>query len=426
MRASGLTLITAFILTAPVTARGEVLTLAQAIEHAQGASPDIRQIEEQYDSAAARKRQALSPAEPTLSLGFNDLTEAFNLGTTTSNVYTLTQTLGFPGRALLNRAALSEQSEAVNAQLKAMRLQVSANVKQAYYGLALARKNIQFNNDQRLSYERILAIAKRRYETGNSAQVDYLNAQVQLLQNQNDLTDLLAAERVALTQLNVLLQISPQTPLEVSPVEPVDRPAVELEVAEKKMLANRNEIQVAQHQLEASGKSYALAWMSLLPDFQLSAGTTFYNVPSASPLSNSVGPDIAYPTHTYLAGLTIQIPLWFLFNEREAITGASHDRAAAEANLSVVYEQSRNALVTAVESINSNKIKIETYQRHMLPMAEQSLNLALVSYGAGKVDFQTLADTATARRQIRLAYANAIVSFLNSYAAYGQLIGEDL
>jgi outer membrane protein TolC len=408
-------------------ARGEALTLAAAIERAQAASPDIRQLEEQYSSASAKKRQALSPAEPSLTLGFNDLTD-FTLGTATSNVYTLTQTLGFPGRALLNRSALSEQSEAVNSQLKSMRLQVSSNVKQAYYGLALARKNIQLNNDQRLSYERILAIAKRRYETGNSAQVDYLNAQVQLLQNENDLTDLQSAERAALTQLDVLLGVPAQTPFEVVEVQPVDRPAVDLDTAEKKMLANRNEIQAAQHQLEASGKSYALAWMSLLPDFQLSAGTTFYNVQSASPLSNTpaAGAGAAYPTHTYLAGLQIQIPLWFLFNEREAIVGASHDRAAAEANLSVVYEQSRNALVTAVESINSNRVKIDNYQRHMLPMAEQSLNLALISYGAGKVDFQTLADTAAARRQIRLAYANAIVSFLNSYATYGTLIGEDL
>ena len=67
----------------------------------------------------------------------------FKLSAPTSTVYQITQTIGFPGRALLNRAALSETAQAVGAQLKSMRLQVAANVKQAYYGLALARKNIE-------------------------------------------------------------------------------------------------------------------------------------------------------------------------------------------------------------------------------------------------------------------------------------------
>ena len=83
------------------------------------------------------------------------LTPPLNLGTTTSNVYWLTQTVGFPGRALLNRSMLSDQAESTNSQLKAIRLQISVNVKAAYYGLALARKNIELNDDQRLAYERI-------------------------------------------------------------------------------------------------------------------------------------------------------------------------------------------------------------------------------------------------------------------------------
>jgi outer membrane protein TolC len=168
--------------------------------------------------------------------------------------------------------------------------------------------------------------------------------------------------------------------------------------------------------------------MSLLPDFQLTAGATFYNVPTASPLSST--PDAtatgSYPTRTFMAGLTVQIPLWFLFNEREAIVGASHDRAAADANLSVVYEQSRNALSSAVESVNANLAKIDNFRKHMLPMSEQALNIALISYGTGKIDFQALSETATNRRLIRQAYASAIVALLTGYATYGQLIGEEL
>jgi outer membrane protein TolC len=206
-----------------------------------------------------------------------------------------------------------------------------------------------------------------------------------------------------------------------------ERPPVSLDDSLTKMIANRPEIKAAEAQEKAAESAYQLAWMQLLPDFQLVAGTTFYRVPSASPLSNL--PDAAtsgYPTHTYMAGVQLTLPLWFLFNEREVISGASKDRVVASANLDIQHEQSRVSLVTVVEAINGFRLKIKNYEEHMLPMAEQALNIALTSYGAGKIPFQTLSDTASARRQIRLAYAQAIVSYETNYATYGQLIGEDL
>lgn len=408
--------------------RADPLTLAQAISQAQVKSPDIQSVQGQYDSALAKKRLALAPAEPSLAINWNDMTTPFGLGGTASQSFQLTQTLGFPGRAWLSRAELDDQAEATGEALRSIKLQVSTNVKQAYYGLALAQKNIALNEDQRLSCERILAVAKRRYEAGASSQVDLLNAQVALLQNTNDLADLEAAEKQARAQLNVLLKNPEDAKLDVAPLAMEERPAIDLDQALARMLENRPEIKAARDQVAASDRAYDLAWMQLLPDFQLTAGTTLYKVPQASPYSNTPDASVTglYPSHTYMAGVQIQIPLWFFVNERETIVAASHDRAAAEANLDVQFEQSRVALVNAVEGINAFRLKIKNYEEHMLPMAEQSLNVALTAYGAGGIDFQTLSDTATARRQIRLAYAQAIVTFLTNYATYGQLVGEDL
>jgi outer membrane protein TolC len=92
----------------------------------------------------------------------------------------------------------------------------------------------------------------------------------------------------------------------------------------------------------------------------------------------------------------------------------------------VVYNQSKTALEVAVDTILSTKTKIENFEKHLLPLSEQSLNLALIDYSSGKIDFQTLSDTAAVRRQARLNYAQAVVTYLTQYAIYGQLIGEDL
>lgn len=412
-----------FLVAAPALAAS--LSLPDAVRVALEKSPDVRALENQVESAHARKRQALAPAEPSFQATSQDMLGAFRLSAPTSTVYQISQTVGFPGRALLNRAALSEQAQAVGAQLKATRLQVAANVKQAYYQLALARKNIELNNEQRNSYTRILAIAKRRYESGAITQVDLLNAQTTLYSNDNDLADLTASERQARGQLNVLLGNAPGTPLEVDALPKRIHPKVDFEKALQTMIENRAEIQAAKHQVNASEKTQKLAYMSLLPDFQLAAGTTFYNVPGASPLSSFMN-NAPEANHTYMAQVSIAIPIWGLFNEREAIVAATHDWQAAEANLDSLFNQSKVALQTAVESLESLRTKIENSEQRILPLAEQSFNLALTNYSSGKIDFQTLQDTASARRSYKRDYASNLVSYLNAYTTYGQLIGEEL
>ena len=410
--------------TAPVPV--PILGLSEALDTARQENPDIRQAQAQSESSRARAALSLAPAEPTLSFSLNDATRPFGLGPAAGKTIQFAQPIGFPGRALLNRSMLGELAESSNYQLRALTLQVGVSVKNAYYSLQLARKSIELNADTRLAYERILSVAKRRYESGAAAQVDFLNAQVTLLLNGNDLSDLEASERQARAQLNVLLRRPVTAALEVEPIAMTYFQKIDLDRAIERMLANRNEIKAARALERAAVKSYRLAWYQLLPDFQLTLGTTFYNNQYASPFSGDpANASTGWPTETYQVGVQMTVPIWFFLSERQVIRGASYDHAAAQRNLDVVFNQSKNALETAVDTIRSTESKIENFERHILPMAEQSLNIAMIDYGSGKIDFPTLAASAAARRQARLSYATAVVAYLTNHATYDELIGEE-
>jgi len=415
------TLVYALIVFTPSLCNASFFTLQNALDIAKKESPDIRSLKNQVESAAAKKRQTLSPTEPSLSVTYNDLDQAFDVPNSGSTVYEITQPLAFPGKALVNHSVASHQEKSLEYQLRAKELEISADVKTAYYNLALAEKNIDLNAEQKASYERILAIAKRRYESGAITQVDFLNAQIALYANENDLLDLRAAEKTARAQFNTLLNLDVEASSEVAHIEKITlkAPVAESE-AQNRMFANRPEIQAAHEQVEASESSSTLAKMSALPDFQLMAGTTNYNLAGASPLS------AANPNNrqTYLLGIQATIPLWFFFNERESIVSASHDNAAAVANVATLNNQSKIALESSLASLSALKNKIENYQNHLLPLSEQSFNVALVSYSSGKIDFQSLADTASSRRGVKKDYYSLIVSYLNGYAALNQLLGD--
>jgi outer membrane protein TolC len=404
------------------------LKLEKAIEMALDVSPEIQQLQAQLNSSNAKSNLAWAPAEPSVSFGYNDLKNQFTPSSSASHNITVSQTLGFPGRAFLNSSMYDEQTEALREQLRALRLQVSTNVKTAYYNLQLARRNIELNSDTRLAYERIVEIAKRRYESGATAQVDFLNAQVQLLTNQNELADLENSEKSTLGQLNALLERPVDESLQIESISMVYHVIPLLDEAMVKMIANRHEILAAQATYRASDKAYSLAWMQLLPDFQLSAGINTYDDKFSSPYSGDsvTYPNGNWPTQTYSVGVQVTVPIWGLFNERQVIKGAAYDRGAAQKALDLTYVQSKVALETSLETLRANDKKIRNFEAHILPLAEQSLRLAIIDYSTGKVDFQTLADTASARRQARINYANAVVTYLTTYSTFGQLIGEDL
>ncbi len=405
----------------PLTATAVTLSLSDAISQAQEKSPDVGALRHQADSARAKARQALSPTEPTFQITYNDMEQPTSFTGRASSVYSLTQPIAFPGKAWVTRSVQSKQAQALEAQMRSTELQVSANVKAAYYQLSAARQNLQLDQQQKVYYERILAIAKRRYESGSITQVDLLNAQVSMFSIENDMNDIGATEKSALAQLNVALKNPTDTAIEVEPIKVVRKTRPSLEEAEKRMLEKRNEIRAARFQADAADNSKTLAWMGLLPDFQLTAGTTYYNIPVASPLNGGSG-----NTHTYFVGVQMTLPIWFIFNERENIVSATHDMAAAESSLTSVLNQSRTTLVATLQQIESTEKKIDNYEKHLIPLAEQSLNLALINYSAGKVDFQALSESATARLNTTRDYLATSVVYLTSYATLSQLLGEEL
>jgi outer membrane protein TolC len=406
-----------------LTGLGDPLTVRQAIEMAQSKNPDIRSLEQQVSAADAQARQALAPSEPSLALNYNDMNNILNPRQAASTVYEITQPIAFPGKAFVNNAALKNQSKALSDQLRSKKLSVSVAVRTAYYNLALTLKNLQLNLDQKNSYERILEIAKRRYASGSITEVDLMTAQSSLYSNLNDLRNLEATERATLAQLDLLLGKPADEQVEIEPLKMENLKPFEREETLRKMLANQPEIQSATHTMMAAENNLTAAWMTLLPDFQVTGGVSYYNLPGASPVINSDG---SYLNQTYMVGVSVTIPIWAMFDQREGINAASHSRMAAEAAVDSQKLQSKTNLESTLQQLSMASENIKNFEKHLLPLAEQTLNLALINYGSGKIDFQALSDSATNWRSTKTAYYALVASYLTTYYSVGQFIGEEL
>lgn len=407
------------------------LSLNEALDLAKSRNPEVRLLEEQIQSSQAKVRQALAPDTPNLSILWNDKVTLTDFSSRASTMVIFTQPLAFPGKAFVNRSIFDSQTDSLRTQRKSKVLEVTTNVRIGYLQLALAQKSIELGLEQEKWLFRALAIAKKRSKRGTPTELDYLNAEVAYHSNFNNQAELEAAEKNARSQLGILLGFNGEQEFLTEPLR-IHRLALktllglsenfregsDLEKARELLLDHNPDILAARHQVKAASRTESLAWMSLLPDFQLSLGYTRYDLPGAGP-----APEM---TESYMGFVQMTIPLWGLFNERETIVGASHDRVAAEVSLDLVVRQAGLDLETQLTTLQSLTRTLKSYDRQLLPMAQKAYESALHNFKTGSIDFQTLADAATATRDLQLEYYSNIVRYETALANCAKLLNYEL
>jgi len=408
------------MLTTSSCLAADTLSVDAAVQAAKDRSPDIQNLQQQVLAANAQARQALSLQDPSASVSVNDMNANFNTGNAGSASFGFSQPFTFPGKALLNWSQGKDNAKALQAQLTAMELQVAANVKGAYYQVALGQKNLDLNKEQEQILEQIVSIVKRRYEAGSVTEVDVANAQMAQYANEASLADLVLAEKSAVVQLNVMLGHPAESDLAVDPLpEALAVPTVDRVDAMAKLAKLNPQIQQALYQASAASKGLTLAWMGLLPDFQVGVSDNQYHTYSTNYASSPL-------VETHSLNFSANFPLWGLFNESQAIVAADHSSNAADAGLASQREQSTTALFTAVDTLEDNATKLALYKDHLLPLSEATLKMALTNYGTGKIQFEDLAAAAAGLWSNRSTYYSLLAGYVGAYTQYGQLIGEEL
>ena len=408
------------MLTTSSCLAADTLSVDAAVQAAKDRSPDIQNLQQQVLAANAQARQALSLQDPSASVSVNDMNANFNTGNAGSASFGFSQPFTFPGKALLNWSQGKDNAKALQAQLTAMELQVASNVKGAYEQVALGQKNLDLNKEQEQILEQIVSIVKRRYEAGSVTEVDVANAQMAQYANEASLADLVLAEKSAVVQLNVMLGHPAESDLAVDPLpEALAVPTVDRVDAMAKLAKLNPQIQQALYQASAASKGLTLAWMGLLPDFQVGVSDNQYHTYSTNYASSPL-------VETHSLNFSANFPLWGLFNESQAIVAADHSSNAADAGLASQREQSTTALFTAVDTLEDNATKLALYKDHLLPLSEATLKMALTNYGTGKIQFEDLAAAAAGLWSNRSTYYSLLAGYVGAYTQYGQLIGEEL
>ncbi|OCQ97750.1 transporter [Nostoc sp. MBR 210] len=391
------------------------LSLTQALELARRNNRNLQVTILELERSRAALRESQASLFPSLDINGSVTNSGNGFSSNSSQPST-----SFNGTAQLsydlytsgNRQAIIKQAEE---QLRIDELdvenqsrEIELNVKTQYYNLQQADEQVRINQSAVANAQASLQDAQARERAGVGTRFDVLQAQVNLANAQQDLTNSLSDQQIARRQFGTLLSL-PQS-VDITAADTVAlaglwQPTLEQTIVEA--FQNRPELrqQIAQRNISEQQRRQALA--QVRPQVSL---VTSYNLLDRFN-------DTASVTDGYSIGLQASMNLFDGGAARARAAQAKTNIAIAETQFANQRDQIRFNVEQYYAQLRSNLDNVQT-SAVGLEQAREALNIARIRYQAG-VGTQT--EVIEAENDLTRAEGNRVTAILNYNRALANL-----
>jgi len=386
------------------------LSLEQCVALALRENPLFLSSLEQYKASLARIHQAKALPQPSLDFDSDLQPNIFNFKDSGESYFGISQTVEFPGKRQVRGKIASRESDEILSEIDLLKLDITFQVKQAFYGLLLAQEKIKYaQQDLELSQD-FLEKAELKHAAGDVAKAEVLRARVEASKAANALRVAQNEKRLAAAMLNFLLGRKKYEPIEIR--GEIKRPFVTLDIEElrQRAFSFRPEIKRINFALERETLKKKQGYLSYLPNFDI--GISQHRL---------VGKQ-----KTWDFTVSLPIPIFFWQPKKGEI-------AEAEANIESFKREAdhlKNAISLEVEeaftnaSTASNQIKL--FEEEILTQAEEVYNMFLFSFQEGEIGGIELIEARRTLLEARKAYADALYNYNLTIAALEKSVGQTL
>jgi len=392
------------------TAKADEIRLNDLIEEALKNSPEILASESRARAAGYRVPQAGSLPDPMMMFGYqNEGWERYTFAKESDAqwMFSASQMFPFPGKLSLKEEMARQDAEGASIIHEAVKLKTIARIRELYYDLFLAYKNIDLIRDRTALFSRIEDAALARYSSGMGMQQEVLMAQTEkymLLEKEE-------MQKQKIQSLEAMLNTTVGRDVNA----PLDRPAEQtfslqaksLDELLNKAYEHSPEIRARQRMVAAAELKVKMAEKEYYPDFTLAA--SYFNRGGGQF-------DDMWSLTT-----TINIPIYYRTKQRQALLEAQ----AALAEARRMHEAARLMIASAIRDTYSMQKTAERlmdiYKNGLIPKTYQDFESALAGYTTGKteaitvinrlkalIDFETLYWAQVAEREKASARAEAL------------------
>ncbi len=394
---------------APLWESASVLSRPALVRAVLERNPSIRAARYAWKEALERYPQETSLEDPMLgyglgpaSFGARDIDPA--------NKVELSQKLPFPGKLSLRGEIALAEAEAVAGDFEAVRLRLATLTSLLFDEHYFLGRSLEINAAHQELLDEFLRIATVRYEAGEAAQQDPLQAEAERAHLLHDEVVLRSELRVASEQLNALLHRAPDAALpppprelELPPPSDLDREALLAEA-----LAGRPELRAARARVAGRESGVALARREFFPD--VSVVGMYDGFWQESPLQPFVG-------------LELNVPLQ-LARRRAALEEARAGLVRAQSERASLEDEVRLAVASSASRLEEARHVAHLYQNHLLPAARDQVEAARAGFETGRNSFLALIDAERNLRNVELGYQETLANLGRRLAELDRALGR--
>lgn len=428
--------------------------LDSLVSRALDVNPTVRAARERAEAARARIGPAGALPDPMVGIGIMNLpiSSESEEGTPagpqtpvaasmpssdmmTMKTLALGQTLPFPGKLGLARRAAELEFAAAGARRRATELQISAEVRRAYYEIAyLDRASEVLANNHKLLVT-LIQSTESRYSVGAGEQQDVLKARVETSRIAEEAVTLAEGRRAALARLNALLDRpsdtavgSPRVPERIASAAVAadvssirfasgalgarasDSPLPGLEVLQQRAVQNNPELRTHEAEITAQSARLELAQKAHLPDFDLSL--QYGQRDGRSDMVSMM--------------LSVPVPLQKGRKQDQQVTEARGELAALQADHDAMVNEIRADVAEQHALLERGRAQLALFVKAVIPQGRAALESATSAYQVGRADFLTLLENQTTLYNYETAYFRALADFAIDLAELERIVGAEV
>jgi cobalt-zinc-cadmium efflux system outer membrane protein len=396
--------------------RSGVLKLSAVTQAVLTANASVREARERASALAQRPAQASAWDDPKLALS-SRVARFVNIAPNgfTDQMVGIEQSIPVSGRNQIRARMLTTEVVVATEEVRRRELDAVAKARSAYFRLARDHTLLELNRANELSWRETIETTRARFEVGTRSQADVLAAESELsriAEARRDLERVLSDDQ---TELNVLMNRVPSSPLG-SPVDtPRETNAHSLGGTRLQplVLSRRPEVRIAEARLTVATTQRELARRAWVPDPTVGLTAQRYN--SASQVVSEVG-----------AGVSITLPWANPAKYRALAKEAADAQEGAQRALEQARLEALGRLRDQLARVETNQHHVELFRDRLVPLARQTLDATRTDYAAGRSVF---ADLLLAQRNVRdteSTYRHHIADLQMALAELEAVVGADL
>ena len=385
------------------------LTVAAAIDLAETQNLDLVAARAQRAVALAGVRVAGERPNPSLSFGASRDAPHENA--------LIDQPLEIGPKRGRRIEVARQESALTEADISALERQVRRSVRDAYFGLAHARAATAQQADAVKLAEHLHDIAKARFDAGDIPQLEVTQSELEEARAQANREVAQQEEKVALSDLNALLNEPATADWDLGDALSVFAPLPVLADVLARAGTSNAEIARITEEEKIEHSRQSLLEADRIPNLGLQFGSDF-NAPGG-PGTNTGGYEFGPRGQ-----LSIELPI-FSRNQGEIAQSIANERALDDA-LAAARRAADAKVESAFFDLQARETEAQLYHQTILPSSQHLEEMAEESYRAGKANIMTVLGAQRDVQQGERDYLDSLLAVQSAFSQLEEAVGAPL